>query len=59
MSSIDDDLQPVINDEEGQVFKIQLATSSSKISTEPQNFNGLKGVKCILVENFISTLWYL
>ena len=52
MSSIDDDLQPVINDEEGQVFKVQLATSSSKISTEPQNFNGLKGVEVYLSGKF-------
>ena len=52
MSIIDDDIQPVINDEEGQVFKVQLATSSSKISTEPQNFNGLKGVEVYLSGKF-------
>jgi len=42
--------QPV--DEKGQIFKVQLATSSTKISTEPQNFNGLKGVEVYLSGKF-------
>ena len=31
---------------------MQLATSSTKISTEPQNFNGLKGVEVYLSGKF-------
>ena len=42
--------QPI--DEKGQIFKVQLATSSTKISTEPQNFNGLKGVEVYLSGKF-------
>jgi N-acetylmuramoyl-L-alanine amidase len=36
----------------GKVFKVQLATSSSKIATLPENFNGLKGVEVYLSGNF-------
>ncbi len=57
---VDESLQTVNNedsnslsyDENGQVFKVQLATSSTKISTEPQNFNGLKGVEVYLSGKF-------
>lgn len=36
---------PAHQEVEGLVFKVQLATSSKKISTEPKNFNGLTGVE--------------
>ena len=38
--------------EEGVFLKVQIATSSSKISTVPGNFNGLKGVEVYISGKF-------
>ena len=37
---------------EGVFLKVQIATSSSKISTLPENFNGLKGVEVYISGKF-------
>ena len=37
---------------DGKVFKVQLATSSSKIPTLAENFNGLKDVEVYLSGKF-------
>ncbi len=38
--------------EDGVFLKVQIATSSSKISTLPENFNGLKGVEVYISGKF-------
>ncbi len=42
---------PVV-DEDGVVFKVQIATSSTKIQTSPENFKGLNGVEVYLSGKF-------
>jgi N-acetylmuramoyl-L-alanine amidase len=44
--------EKVVLEETGVSIKIQIATSSSKISTLPENFNGLKGVEVYISGKF-------
>ena len=39
-------------EDDGPFIKVQIATSSSKISTVPENFNGLKGVEVYISGKF-------
>ena len=41
-----------VSEETGVSIKVQIATSSSKISTLPENFNGLKGVEVYISGKF-------